>query len=226
MYALGAEDLGGRRVGRAEVAAVSAQATFQFMSWSDLGLARTRASPSCTHSLVDDPVAVGRFVPSPSRRPLQVAPDEAGVADGHSLVVELVGDEAPALVLAADPVGHRDAHVLVEGRRRVGPAHDVQGHDREPGGVGGHQEDRDALVPGGVGVGSGGQPDVVGGGGEGGEDLLAVHDVLVAVPDRSGLERGQVGARAGLGVADGEVELARAGSRAGSGPSGPACRSA
>jgi hypothetical protein len=62
---------------------------------------------------------------------------------------------------------------------------------------GGHGEDGDALVLGGVGIGAGGQPDVVGVAGEGGEDLLAVDHPLVAVLDRLGGERGQVGARAG-----------------------------
>ena len=53
-----------------------------------------------------------------------------------------------------------------------------------------------------------GQPDVVGVVAAGGEDLLPVDDVLVAVPDRGGAQRREVGARLGLGVADREVHLA------------------
>ena len=41
-----------------------------------------------------------------------------------------------------------------------------------------------------------------------GEHLLAVDDVVVAVVDRGGPQGGQVGAGAGLGVADGEVQFA------------------
>jgi hypothetical protein len=57
-------------------------------------------------------------------------------------------------------------------------------------------------------VGTGGQPHVVGVAGEAGEDLLAVDDVLVAVAHSPRLERGEVGARARLRVADAEVDLA------------------
>ena len=53
----------------------------------------------------------------------------------------------------------------------------------------------------------GGQPDVVGVAGQRREDLLAVDDPLVAVLDGGGLQRGQVGAGRGLGVADGGVQL-------------------
>ena len=77
-----------------------------------------------------------------------------------------------------------------------------------PGRVHGHDEHGDALVLGRVGVGAGGQPDVVGAPGQRGVDLLSVDDVLVAVPHRPGLQRGQVGARLGLGVADAEVDVA------------------
>ena len=61
---------------------------------------------------------------------------------------------------------------------------------------------------GGVGVGAHRQPDVVGQVGAAREDLGPVDDVLVAVAHGPGLQRGQVGARLGLGVADGEVDLA------------------
>ena len=78
----------------------------------------------------------------------------------------------------------------------------------KPGDVVGHAQDRDALVLGHVGVGAHGQPDVVGLVGARGEDLGAVDDVLVAVAHGPRAQRRQVGARLGLGVADGEVELA------------------
>ena len=59
-----------------------------------------------------------------------------------------------------------------------------------------------------VGIGAHGQPDVVGLVGAAGEDLGPVDDVLVAVAHGPGAQRGQVGAGFGLGVADGEVQLA------------------
>ncbi len=58
-----------------------------------------------------------------------------------------------------------------------------------------------------VRVGAAGQPEVVGVVRAGGERLLAVHDVFVAVPDRPGAQRGEVGAGLRLGVADREVDL-------------------
>ena len=57
-------------------------------------------------------------------------------------------------------------------------------------------------------VGAAGEPDVVGLVGAGGEDLAAVDDPLVAVEHRRRAQRGEVGARARLGVSDREVELA------------------
>ena len=94
-----------------------------------------------------------------------------------------------------------------------------------PGRVHGHDEHRDALVLGGLGIGADGQPDVVGVAGQAGEDLRPVDDVLVAVAHGPGGQRGQVGAGVGLGVADAEVDLARPGSWAGRSPSAPGCRS-
>ena len=61
---------------------------------------------------------------------------------------------------------------------------------------------------GGIGVGAHGQPDVVGHVGAAGEDLGPVDHVLVAVAHGPGAQRRQVGARLGLGVADGEVDVA------------------
>ena len=124
-------------------------------------------------------------------------------------MVELGGDQAPALVLLADE--HVDGHadVVVVGGVGVGAPSD--GIDRRPGvaGIGRvDDQDRDALVLDGVRIGAAGQPHVVGVVAAGGEDLLAVDDVLVALPHRAGAQRRQVGAGLGLGVADGELQLA------------------
>ena len=61
----------------------------------------------------------------------------------------------------------------------------------------------------GFGVGAHRQPDPVGVGDQAGPHLLAVDDVVVTVVHRSGAQVGQVGAGAGLGVTDGEVQFAR-----------------
>ena len=61
---------------------------------------------------------------------------------------------------------------------------------------------------GGLGVGAGGEPAVVGVVALGGEDLLAVDDEIVAVLHGGGLERGEVAAGAGLGVAEAVAGLA------------------
>ena len=63
------------------------------------------------------------------------------------------------------------------------------------------------LCLGASGVGPAGEPDPVGVVPAGGERLLAVDDVLVAVSHGAGAEAGQVGAGARLAVADREVQL-------------------
>ena len=123
-------------------------------------------------------------------------------------MVELVGDQRPALVLAPDQVGGRHPDVLVERVVDVVVAGQPHGDDLDARRVHRDHEHRDALVLGGLGVGPRGQPDVVGVAGQRGVDLLAVDHVLVTVADGPGLQRGEVGARLGLGVADAEVDVA------------------
>ena len=126
----------------------------------------------------------------------------------HALVVQLVRDEVPAPIDAGDDGVVTDAHVVVEGRRRRRVHHRVDLRVREAGVGRRHEEDRDALVLRRVRIGAGREPDVVGVRREGREDLLAVDDPLVAVLHGSGAQRGQVGAGAGFGVTDREVQLA------------------
>ena len=169
----------------------------------------TRARCSCTHSWSMTRRPSGSLVFwAQARTSVSDALDDPGRAQGDPLVVELVGDEVPALVLAADQAGGRHAHVLVEGVVDVVVAQQLHGDHLDAGRVHRDHEHGDALVLGHVGIGAGGQPDVVGVAGQAGEDLRAVDDVLVAVADGPGGQRGQVGARVGLGVADAEVDLA------------------
>ncbi len=159
--------------------------------------------------LVDHPAAVGQLGVLGEAEGLLVGLlQHPRRAEGDPLVVELVGYEGPAVVLAADEVRGGHPHVLVEDLVDVVLAHQVHRLDGDAGRVHRHDDHRDALVLGHVGVGAHGQPAVVGVAGQAGEDLLAVDDVFVTVEDGLGLERGQVGAGAGLGVADAEVDLA------------------
>ncbi len=126
----------------------------------------------------------------------------------HPLVVELPGDQAPTFVLLPDQgrPGHPDT-VVVGG----GSGDAAHGDDRragEPGCRGGHQKDRDPFVLGSIGIGTDGQPDVVGLVGAAGEHLVPIDDPLVPVEDGPGAQGGQVGAGTRLGVTDGEVDLA------------------
>src|SRR5262249_15245150 len=99
-------------------------------------------------------------------------------------------------------------HVLVVGRVRGDVTHRRERRDLVARGRRRDQEDRDAVVLLRVRVGAGGEPDVVGVLRLAGEQLAAVDDPLVAVAHRAGTQRRQVGAGAGLGVADGEVHVA------------------
>ena len=148
--------------------------------------------------LVDDPAPVGEMR---GAGPGDGVVDEAGQAcggeQGNALVVELVGDEPPPAVDLSDAHRVGDSDVVVEGRRGVRLPEGHERLDREPriGGV--DQEHRDALVAGGIRIGAGRQPHVVGVVGEAGEQLLAVDHPFVAVPDCPGAQRRKVGA--GLG---------------------------
>ena len=122
-------------------------------------------------------------------------------------MVELRGDQLPATVeLAHQHVG-RNLHVVVVG----GGGGVAAGRDHrvgEAGLLGVQDQDRDALVARQVGVGAGGQPDVVGRLGAGGPQLVAIDHEVVAFQAGGGLQRGEVGAGAGFGVADREQDLA------------------
>ena len=66
--------------------------------------------------LVDDPTPVGQLlVLGPTLDLGDAAKDAGHRADGHPLVVELVGDQLPALVLLAHQVARRDPDLVVEG---------------------------------------------------------------------------------------------------------------
>ncbi len=163
---------------------------------------------------VDDAAAVGELGLGRPALDVVQRPDGHGAVggEGDALVVELVGDQPPALVLLPDAAARGDADVLVVAGRGVVGGKGVDEGARVTGVGGRDQEHRDALVRGGLRIGAHGEPDPVGGVAVGGPDLLSVDDVgagfLVARAYGPALERGEVGARVGLAVADGEVDLA------------------
>jgi len=123
-------------------------------------------------------------------------------------VIELTRDQLPAAILSAHEGGGGDPHIVEEGRADV-----VLGEKRHRLGLDAgrlHVDDEhgDAGVLGSIGIRSRRQPDVVGVAGQTGEDLLAVDHVLVTVALGPRRERREIGAGAGFGVADAEMDLA------------------
>ena len=125
------------------------------------------------------------------RKPAPSAPSSALGRHAHVLVEDLGVVAVPA-----------EAVVRVLHRRDI--ADDV-----DPGGVGVHDEHRGALVAAGGGIGDRHDDQEVGDRRVGGEPLAAGDDVLVAVPDRAGLEQRRIRAgRVGLGHGERRLEIA------------------
>ena len=207
---LGAVDLGGRGLGGGEVDAgvrVGGELPVDQAERLDPGVRPTERD---LHPLgVGDALAVGVLgLLRPLAHQLQRLHQRRRRGEGDPLVVELVGHQRPAAVELADQVADRHPHVLVVRRAGADAGHRVHGRVGDAGRLGGHQDHREALVAGEVGVGAAGQPDPVGVLDQRGPHLLAVDHPLVALAGGLGLQRRQVGARAGLGVADREVQVA------------------
>ncbi len=137
---------------------------------------------------------------------------EAPVAGGRRLPAleaeRRVGD-LPAVVDAADDVVLGAAGVVEEHLAELGRAVGLgDAADLDAGLAHRHQQVRDALVLGRVGIGAGEQEAVVGVVATGGPHLLAVDDPLVAVEHRRRLQAGQVGAGVGLAEALAPAHLA------------------
>ncbi len=145
-----------------------------------------------------------------ARRPLDgELPDPIGLRQREAPALEgqRHRHDVPSAVDLADAerVGH--AHAGVEGCVRAFAAHRVHRVDLDPRCVERHQEHREALVLGELGIGPGQQEHVGGFVGQGGEHLLAVDHPFVAVAHRTRLGRGDVGAGVGLGVPEGEDDV-------------------
>ena len=133
-----------------------------------------------------------------------VAPDASA---GAMLQLQVGSSNLPALVLAADEVPRRHAHVVeiddvLDARTGAGLAggrQQVHGEHADAGQVGRHHEPAQVLVAVALRVGAGDGPHIVGAVGAAHIDLLAVDDVIVAVAPGRGLGVGQVGAGLRLG---------------------------
>ena len=121
------------------------------------------------------------------------------VADSRALVLKRGHGHVPAHVLLADHVDGGDADVVEEDLVELEIVDHVhQGPNGDAWGAHVHDEVGDALVLGRIGVRPGQDVHPVGPVTQGGPDLLAVNDEIVAVADGRGLEVGQVGAGVGL----------------------------
>ena len=126
---------------------------------------------------------------------------------GEALEVERFGDVLEPVVELADHVVVVHEHVVEE---HVVGALVTHGPDRVDGDAGiveGHEEEGDAVVLGGLGIGSRADPVPLGEVGGRGPGLLSVEAPPVTVARRLELHRRGVGARVGLAVADREVDL-------------------
>ncbi|MCY1414794.1 hypothetical protein D9M71_302530 [compost metagenome] len=137
--------------------------------------------------------------------PLELGQGRLGMGDSGlagALVGEQVLGAGPALVLFAHAVGHRHLHIVEE--HLVDFVIAVEGDDRPHADAGrGHvdQQEGNAALLLRLGVGAHQAEDPVGVLAEGGPGLLAVDHVVVTLAHRAGLQRGQVGTGARLGVA-------------------------
>ena len=133
---------------------------------------------------------------------VELALGRADAGNAGALVAEEILRVGPALAFLSDQVRNRHLHVLEEDL--VDLVLLVQRDDRPDGDAGRvhvDEEKADALLLLHGGVGTHQAEDHVGVLGERRPGLLAVHDIVIAVANGAGLERGKVRPRAGLGVA-------------------------
>ena len=127
---------------------------------------------------------------------------EAHAADHLALVAEQIFGDVPALVHLADDLVLRHLHVVEEGLaegRIAGDEQDRPGRDAGARHV--EQEEADPLMLGRGGIGADQAEDPVGLVGIAGPDLLAVDQPMIALVLAFGLQAGEVGAGARLGIA-------------------------
>ena len=149
-------------------------------------------------------VGPGPGAPGQGHRGRQELDGLEQVADEGGAPLEAEGDHGhpPAVVLVADPVGHRDPDLVEEELGELGgPGDGGERPDLHAGRVHGQDEPRDAPVAAVLGAGAHQQLAVVGHLGVGSPDLRSGDHVVVAVPDGPGAQRGEVAPGIGLGEA-------------------------
>src|SRR5918995_1110048 len=207
---LGAEHLDGAGVGHIEGAPGGVPGHLPVGEPQELeagvGLGEVELHPL----LVDDsmPAAGQRGRPGPLDGLVEHLLGHPRAAQRDPLVVELAGDELPAVVLYGDQVGGGDADVVPVDGADVVRRQQAERRALDAGRVHRCDQDRDAAVATVVFAGADRQPAVVGVAGQAGPHLLAGDHVVVAVADGPSAQRRQVGAGAWLGVADAEMDLA------------------
>ncbi|KAK0334014.1 hypothetical protein LTR94_018300 [Friedmanniomyces endolithicus] len=158
--------------------------------------------PGAQHGVVQPALGVGADRLQGSLGQGTAGADLAHGADHGPLMGQQIFGHVPAAVQRADQVFLLHPHIVEEGFAEGGLAAD-QGDG--PGGdarrLHVEQDEGDAQMFGRLRIGADQAEDPVGLVGVGGPDLLAVDDPVVAAILRLGLDRGQVGAGAGLGIA-------------------------
>ena len=173
--------------------------------------------------------AVGRLAARDVAQAAHAALGGRHLGDAQPLVGEQELGAGPALAFLADAVLDRHPHVIEEHVVHVMRAveHDDRPH-RDAGRLHVDQQEGDALLRLGLGVGAHQAEDPVAPVGERGPGLLAVDDVVVAPliigTHRPGAQAGEVGAGARLGIALAPRHGRLADARAGSVPSARRCR--
>ena len=142
---------------------------------------------------------VDRLLPDPVGLTQPEAPTLERECDGHHV-------PSPVDLADAERIGH--PHTGVEGRVGALAAHGVDGVDLDPRRVERDQEHGEAAMLRDVGIRAREQEHVCGLVRQRGEHLLPVDDPVVAVAHRPRLRRRDVGAGVGLGVPEGEDDLA------------------
>ena len=119
-----------------------------------------------------------------------------------ALVHQRAHRHVPAVIYFAENIFSGDAHIAEEELVEFGFAgHLAQGANFDAGRFHVHEQDGEAFVFGGGGVGANDEFAPVADPAIAGPDFLAVHDVVVAVEPGFGLQAGEIGTGVGLGEA-------------------------
>src|SRR5690606_13058845 len=151
---------------------------------------------------------VAREAPAAGDELIEIAPQPGVLAHEDALEIERDGHRIETAVRRADHGAPRHAHPIEEYLVGANAAHGVDRADRDAWTIQREDEDRQALVPRQLRRRARQQPDVRAIVCASREHLLAGDHVVLAVALRAGDEAGEIRARAGLGIAEADLELA------------------